>query len=728
MAILLSLLLIAMLVLTWLIYDADRHIPKYIPTEKTVYLNQGWGEDAHSPQRQTYYYTPQGTSLKGIEYSWLAHLEMPWGREPFSSPEHLRAYGFIVDDNPSEANPFQYPLGFTKHVDAQSNRELLDISCATCHNGQLNFTKEGKRYALRIDGGQAMHALTTMQLGQFVPTLVAAMTSTYLNPLKFDRFATKVLAQQDNKATKDDLKDRFAQVLGRFLRQGYNDVSKGLYPVVEGYGRTDALTRIGNTVFGDNLSEENYHKATGPVSYPPLWNIWKFNWVQYGASVKQPMARNMGEALGVGAHIALVDANGEPLPPEQRFTSSVLPEQIFSIETTLQQLTPPQWPEDIFGKIDREKAEQGQQLFQQHCVGCHGPHPASSMVKQIEAPLKSPEQPLWIMSEIPVNDVGTDPNAAYNFISYQFDLSKTGLTNEEIVQKVRTMNIRQLQRIANVILASDRLVAFLKQPNPQARMLSYNTDWVDQHPEAFKHIEQQFSHWQSKYSDVSGLAAQISEQGNLEIQEDIKTALIQKEIEALDAALAKLSVDKLTVGEALNITGMILREKYYQDNDFSAEKRACMDGFGALDLPQQKMIYKSRPLEGIWATPPFLHNGSVPNIYQLLSPVSERDGSFWVGQREYDPVHLGYVTEENAGHGFKFDTQLPGNKNIGHEFRAGYVPYKLGNPPQYGVIGPELSPDERMAIIEYLKIHKDSPESDVVHADVSNPLTQCQGL
>jgi hypothetical protein len=105
------------------------------------------------------------------------------------------------------------------------------------------------------------------------------------------------------------------------------------------------------------------------------------------------------------------------------------------------------------------------------------------------------------------------------------------------------------------------------------------------------------------------------------------------------------------------------------------------------------LIYKARPLNGVWATPPYLHNASVPNLYALLSPVSERPVTFYLGNREYDPVNVGYGTEELAG-GFLFDTKIRGNSNAGHEFNNGSGP---------GIIGPLLSPDERRAIIEFLK-------------------------
>ena len=50
----------------------------------------------------------------------------------------------------------------------------------------------------------------------------------------------------------------------------------------------------------------NYQVGDAPVSYPYLWNIWKFDWVQYNGSVAQPLARNIGEALGVGAIMPLM--------------------------------------------------------------------------------------------------------------------------------------------------------------------------------------------------------------------------------------------------------------------------------------------------------------------------------------------------------------------------------------------------------------------------------------
>jgi hypothetical protein len=96
--------------------------------------------------------------------------------------------------------------------------------------------------------------------------------------------------------------------------------------------------------------------------------------------------------------------------------------------------------------------------------------------------------------------------------------------------------------------------------------------------------------------------------------------------------------------------------------------------------------YKARPLDGIWATAPYLHNGSVPNLDELLQPASKRSKSFSIGVRTFDPEHVGFVTDSP---GFpKLDTTALGNSNAGHEGT------------EYGT---DMSDQERRQLLEYLK-------------------------
>jgi len=125
------------------------------------------------------------------------------------------------------------------------------------------------------------------------------------------------------------------------------------------------------------------------------------------------------------------------------------------------------------------------------------------------------------------------------------------------------------------------------------------------------------------------------------------------------------------------------------------EEAAQMHGYRELPVPNPSPVphYKAAPREGVWATPPFMHNGSVPNLYEMLIPAAQRTKKFYLG-REFDPVKVGVDTSGKSGT-YQIDTSLVGSSNAGHSFENG----PLGN----GIIGPLLTDQERWAIIEYLK-------------------------
>ncbi len=103
--------------------------------------------------------------------------------------------------------------------------------------------------------------------------------------------------------------------------------------------------------------------------------------------------------------------------------------------------------------------------------------------------------------------------------------------------------------------------------------------------------------------------------------------------------------------------------------------------------PLTQPCYKARSLNGIWATAPYLHNGSVRTMRQLLLPFSSRDMTFFVGSREYDPTVMGFKNEGE----FELDTKLPGNLRTGHDG------------PAYGNQAFKDDPELLRAILEYMK-------------------------
>ncbi|HXM09983.1 MAG TPA: DUF2235 domain-containing protein [Terriglobales bacterium] len=548
-------------------------VPKIDRPRDIAWLPQNWTEG----QRHLYYHTAQGSEL--LPYTWFLALEQPRftveGAALFKDDSYLQGFGFIPD-SAYEQNPDGLPVGFARDdrfVDPYTGQKsvVLGITCAACHTGELFYG--GK--AIRIDAGPSL-----IDLQKFTEAIGIAITWTYYDPLRFHRFANTVLGPNHPHAD---------QVLLRRALKYYLDTSftefkanRHLFPTAEGYGRTDALARIGNFVFGTELNNnKNLVVGDGPVNFPPIWDASWMDWVQYDGSIQQPMGRNVGEALGVRSRINLLGYPGAQLQ------NTIHVDNLHQIELLLGGDAPgrgvwsPKWPAEILGKIDADKAAKGETLYNELCLHCHQPPMLSDDGRKPEhwtTFTNSGGRQFFKVTMIPLAEIGTDPKEAQNFAKRVADSGPLG-------------------------------------------------------------------------------------QGTLPATEGLK--YITEKV--IDQAYTKL---KLSPEEQLEWNG-------YREN--------------VLLAPLQ---YKARPHNGIWATPPYLHNGSVPNLFALLSPVSERPKVFYLGNKEYDPVKLGLNTEPLKG-ATEFRTDRPGNSNAGHEFNDG--------PKGNGVIGRKLSEEERMQIIEYLK-------------------------
>lgn len=130
-----------------------------------------------------------------------------------------------------------------------------------------------------------------------------------------------------------------------------------------------------------------------------------------------------------------------------------------------------------------------------------------------------------------------------------------------------------------------------------------------------------------------------------------------------------------------------LKKRAFADDGISPAEQAGMDANPVIWRATAQ--YLARPLEGVWATAPYLHNGSVPTLYDLLHP-DRRPARFAVGNREFDPVKIGYRSDLDAvgPNVWVYDTTQPGNSNIGHSGE---------------VFGTTLPEDQKSALLEYLK-------------------------
>lgn len=619
------------------------NLPKNQPITEARWLEQNWSPDA----RFWFHHATQGTSTLPVPYDWFVALEQPelwlFGDPPMlKDSEYLRQFGFIpspksfeldsatlqgygygADDKAAYAersfaydearfpgNPDSLPVGFARLENARNPiddtplPDQIGFTCAACHTGHLEY----KGVSLRIDGAPAV-----TDLGKFREALGLAIAYTKFVPFRFGRFADRVLGENHSAEQEEALKQQLDALIekGKALQKITEPVFEK--NVEEGFARLDALTRIGNQVFftdlltkdGDNrLAISNLEPISAPVNYPHIWGTSWFLWVQYDASIMQPMVRNAGEALGVSARVNLVNPSdgGKHL-----YRSAVEVGEIFNLEELLagpdpfegepgfKGLRAPQWPEDLLGALDEEKKERGRELYVEHCQECHLP-PVGDPAFWTSNRWTSPDdagQRYLVLTEKLTNVIGTDPAQA-----------------EVMVE--RKVRVPEYLEIDPGILCGE-------------------------------------------------------EPGSVVT-------------ETLFGAALAVVVEKTT-------------DKWYDDNGIPEDQRKRMNGYRP-NCISAELKYKARPLDGIWATAPYLHNGSVPNLYEMLSPADERSETFYLGSRQFDPVKVGYEGERLPG-GFMLDTRKPGNSNKGHEFKNG--------PRVTGVLGPKLSHEERMDLIEYLK-------------------------
>jgi mono/diheme cytochrome c family protein len=135
--------------------------------------------------------------------------------------------------------------------------------------------------------------------------------------------------------------------------------------------------------------------------------------------------------------------------------------------------------------------------------------------------------------------------------------------------------------------------------------------------------------------------------------------------------------------------------------DLAVNQATLYAGYGeSFDAPSHKprfqrfsktFGYANMPLDGIWLRGPYLHNGSVPTLRDLLEPEKTRPTTFWRGNDLIDSVRVGFVSNVEVLNGRKlylYDTHLPSNSNAGHSGK---------------IYGTELTAQEKDALVEYLK-------------------------
>jgi len=660
------------------------------------YRDQGW-----SPADSLWFYnTTQGSDF--LPYDVFLALEQPDGSLLRANENMNNRYRYLAR-HPTLGNPDGLPIGIVKNT--YKSKDYLGFTCAACHTGQINY----KGHAIRIDGAPAMADMDSLitDLGADLRRTADAQH----NPALHARFIDRVWAGGHYKS-KDDIEADLKRYALRVTTYHAINHSTTQY----GYARLDAFGRIYNKVLENVLTVSDIKDALNELIAEG-----RITEKDLDDAKVTPLLKQMGkEAVlttddrdqiierlaGLGTKAFFVR--------DQLFVHADAPVS-YPFLWDIPQHDYLQWngiaPNaglgplgrntgeviGVFGTMDWSKSDHwtlagvlsGQGLTNTHpidfssSVNVHKLALIEDHLKTLRAPAwpgdlfgainyTDPSRPLWQRGKVLFNQLCAschapiDPKAADRRVIAHMSAQDNVKTDPAMAEN--SVAYQGYSGILRNQYASAGLGnVLLGRKAAVAALLGKATMGVIATPDPDKNLFTRFIEW--AYDLMFSLR-------NNDIQPSLKNG------------------------------------DYHPDT--TAEPFASV------------VAYKGRSLDGIWATAPYLHNGSVPTLYDLLLPASPMRGDppgteyrptqFMLGSREFDPNKVGFRDDVYGGktgdcgradayvdvggyRAFTFCTNKPGNSNAGHEYGTRV---QTTNPDGSVTTAP-MSKAQRLDLLEYLK-------------------------
>lgn len=630
-----------------------------------IYLDQGWEKS----DSLWFYTTTQGSVL--LPYDFFLALEQTESKADslklFLDPINIDKYRYLPQKK-TLFNKGALPVGFA--VDEYRDKEYVGYTCAACHTAQINYNS----HAIRIDGGPAMADMVG-----FLTALVDSMQATLDDQAKYKRFVKQVIALDKNYDDDDEVLIRSDLEYWTQTIKHYNQLNHS--SVAYGYARLDAFGRIYNRVLQHVINRKQLALALLDVAEgdKPLFNAAEIELVTKGLDdtvigdagftdvIKRLRSTEPGYPALNDEQMKLVKnaifnepnapvsypflwdiphsdyvqwngiANNATLGPLGRNTGEVI---------------------GVFAKLDWEGVKPGPSLS----AWITGQDNKSKRIKftssvdginleRLEGHLRGLKSPLW--PEEILGKINEEKALTGQRIYRQHCQACHQVIDRGDYKRLVTANMAGLE-----VVKTDPAMA-----ENGVNYLGYSGNFADTYlAEGVGTLVVQ------EYAPVAQILTAVTK--GVVVTPDTDKNWFRRRLDQLYMYTASL-IDN-------PIKNNIKHGNYKPDT--------TTNPYNSL------LAYKGRSLNGIWATAPYLHNGSVPSLYDLLLPKKKpedpaegeyRPDTFVVGSREFDPEKVGF---RNAGYpGTVFDTSLRGNGNQGHEYGSGFTK------------------PEREALVEYLK-------------------------
>jgi len=629
-------------------------LPTVESSHNIVWLDQGWTDQ----ERDKFHHISQGTMTLPIPYEWFAALEQP-GFEIFGTKGLIIENGFLsrlgfITDEVTPYNQAGLPVGFSVDYNvvnpaiSKDSFNAIGLTCAACHTGQMRVkSPDGKKVtSVRYDGGPAMTNLSNL-----ITVLAMSLIETYLDEDKFTRFSNRVLGIQNVEENQKKLKKSLRHTL-----------SNQVHSIVKPAEIKSTGSHVSNV---DDLEEHSFKSYIKMVK-----NLVK------GQKKETKEGFTRLDALNRIGNVVFASDTGN----YQNVATMNAPVSYPFIWNTSWFLWV-QYDASIMGPMIRNAGE---------AMG------VAAYVKMDE------KQTDNFYSSVKLDNLhwmetllggAIPPTERKKFGGLQhpaWDERIFGKIDLEKHDKGAKLYAELCQGCHMPPMDSEKFWSEKYWTQPDAQNRRYldvpivNINYINTDP------QQALVLMKRKVNTLgTGLNTKI-------YTESIKWGVNDPVYFGAKYTDCKPAIIKAGESESFAFSlGAAVQEVnnyWYKAHNVSVSEKDKMNG-NRMNCLRAPFAYKARPLNGIWATAPFLHNGSVPNLHALLSAVSERPKKFYLGSLDFDTKDIGYDTAYKEGY-FELNTAIKGNANTGHEF---------SDSGKKGVIGRKLNEVEKYQIIEYLK-------------------------
>ena len=654
------------------------------PYASSAPLDQGWSDY----DSEWFYNTTQGSAL--LPYDFFLVLRDTETDRCLRSPEVMDRFRYIPQEV-SDLNPDGLPVGFVKEVykgptykgHKPRRQEYVGFTCAACHTAQIDYEDT----SLLVDGGPAMADMV-----DFLRTLQRSL-ETAGKPENLGQFTDEVLALDNDYDTAEEVAADLEKWTSTIRH--YNTINHSIkIPKTEGgttqrvpYGnaRLDAFGRIYNRVLEHVISREQVRDALLQVVGPtkqPLLTPGEVDIVLEGIN------ETIVGQKGFKKILSRLRESEPPYPGLSRTDMLRVRNAIFN---------PPNAPVSypFLWDVPQSDYVQWNGLASNAGAGPLGRNTGEviGVFAILDWHVDTGISAWWRRFSLSSLVTGqSKKKKAINFDSSAdlFNLRRlerhlrslrSPLWPEELFGGFDPEKLERGERLYAKLCQSCHEVIDRTDPERKIIAIMSGLRKIQTDPAMAKNSV----NYAGKSGNFRG-TYQSTDVGDILVKDDAPVVVI----------LSAATTGVVTTPDSDKTWLLRFPEWVYTiasaffDNDIKKTiKRGNYDPDTTSKPFNSLLAYKARPLNGIWATAPYLHNGSVPTLYDLLLPVDAEEGEprrpevFYVGSREFDPDRIGFASSDGP---FEFDTSRPGNSNKGHVYGAG-----------------NLSEEDRMALLEYLK-------------------------